>query len=201
MSLSLLAYTVRMALSDATRRPATKAEPLAYEGVFFERIVLGPPHEVAKLQQEDNNAKGLDYLSVFFYQMGYSGFPADATPLDPLYMRAFCLITAFGGRPSSGTPTPGESELRLTGSILEYFHRHPTLKLEDDSGKTISQLQIVPTQLSLDNINHLWSSQSTPYRLSVAYEFALLPVPLKARAERDGPPVKTIIVDTVTKES
>jgi len=185
MSLSLLAEAVREALHEAT-------------GLPHPQIVIGPPHEAAK-QQEDK-ATDSDHLCVFFYRMGYSGFPTDAASDDPLYLSAFCLITALGGRPSSGMPAPGESELKQIGSVLECFHRNPVLRLKNKSGDDLAQLQIVPTQLSLDDINHLWATQNnTPYRLSLAYEFSLLPVPLTARAEYSGPRVQTVVINTEVK--
>ena len=187
MSLKLLAEAVREILFAATKVP-------------IEQIVIGPPHEAAK-QQEENVATtaGMDYLCVFFYRIGYSGFPTDATSNDPLFLNAFCMITALGAR--SGNKAPGDSELELIGSVLECFHRHPVLRLERD-GNVIAQLQILPTQLSLEDINHLWATQSqTPYRLSLGYEFALLPVPLASRPEYGGPPVQTIVLNTVSMEN
>jgi len=51
----------------------------------------------------------------------------------------------------------------------------------------IAQLQIVPHPLNLDNLNHVWSTQGdTAYRLSVAYEMALAPIPLAEAVERSS---------------
>jgi len=178
-SLSTLANAVRYVLVEATNLPAA-------------RIVIGPPHEAAKQQEK---APDEDYLCVFFYRIGYSGFPADAVTDDPLYMKAFCMITALGG--SSGEKTPGDSELRLIGAVAECFHKNPVLKLEN-SGHVQAQIQIIPMQLTLDDINHLWSTQNnTPYRLSLSYEFALLPVPMKDRAAGGAAKVKTISITAV----
>ena len=174
-SLPLVALEIRSKLVNAT-------------GLDASQVIIGPPHEAARQQEK---APDKDYLCVFFYNTGYSGFPADAASNDPLYMSAFCLITALGGRPSSGTPTPGESELNLIGAVLEYFHRNPVLKMERDGVKL--HIQIVPAQLSLDDINHLWATQNnTPSRLSIAYEFVWLPVPLAVRTEDDGKIVEVI---------
>jgi len=164
-------------LSDATGLPDSQ-------------IVIGPPHEAARQQENDQDK---DYLCVFIYRVGYSGFPADAASDDPLYLKAFCMITALGGR--SSRVTSGESELRLTGAVAEYFHRNPVLKLNTDNGMK-SQMQIVPTPLTLDDINHLWATQNnTPYRLSLSYEFALVPIPIKDRVEK-APRVSVISLTT-----
>ncbi|MDR2001343.1 MAG: DUF4255 domain-containing protein [Zoogloeaceae bacterium] len=176
-SLSILARTIRSILAEEM-------------GLDDSQIVIGPPHEAAKQQE---NAADKDYLCVFFYRMGFGGFPADAASDDPLFLNAFCLITALGGR--SAEKTPGDSELSLIGSVLEFFHRNPVLNVKTDD-EIAMQLQVVPTQLTLDDINHLWATQNnTPYRLSLAYEFALLPVPLAARVERGGPPVQITVVN------
>jgi hypothetical protein len=159
-------------------------------------IVIGQPH--GAVEQQKNNADK-DHLCVFFYRMGYSGFPVDAGSGDPLYLQAFCMITALGGNAGPDGPSPGDSELKLIGAVAEYFHQKPVLKLKDEKGTLQSQIQIVPIQLSLDDINHLWATQNnTPYRLSLSYELAMLPVPLKARAE-SGPKVKAIALDTYSE--
>jgi len=152
------------------------------------QVVIGPPHEAAKQQEK---APDKDYLCIFFYRIGYSGFPTDARAAEPLYLQAFCLVTAMGGRPSSGTPTPGESELRMMGAVAECFHKNPLLKLENKDGLQ-THIHVVPSPLTLDDINHVWATQNnTPYRLSLAYEFASLPVPLAPRA-KGGPPVMEV---------
>ncbi|MCL2643846.1 MAG: DUF4255 domain-containing protein [Betaproteobacteria bacterium] len=180
-SLSIVARAVRRLLSDATELPESK-------------IVIGPPHEAAKQQESDTDN---DYLCVFFYRIGYSGFPADAATDDYLYLKAFCMITALGGR--SSIVTPGESELRLIGAVAEFFHKNPVLKLESSGMK--SHLQIVPMPLALDDINHLWATQNnTPYRLSLSYEFALMPVPMKARDDVDLKVVQDIYLTVRSTE-
>lgn len=182
-SFQTLALAVRSLLHEAT-------------GLNETDIIIGPPHEAVKHQEGPLAYKS--YLSIFFYRIGYSGFPTDATVDDPLYLHAFCLITALGGRPPGGTP-PGETELSLMGAVAECFHKTPVLKLKNNGGIQ-PQLQIVPSQLTLDDINHLWATQNnTPYRLSLAYEFALLPVPLASRAEK-GPRVGAISLSTQSTE-
>ncbi|MCL2177858.1 MAG: DUF4255 domain-containing protein [Proteobacteria bacterium] len=171
-ALSMLAQAIRSLLSEAINRPDSNYEV---------EIVIGSPHEAAK--QQESSAPYSDYLCVFFYRVGYSGFPADATSSDSLYLSASCMITALGGS-STNEKTSGDSELKLMGAVAECFHRKPVLKLRNEGGIE-PQIQIVPTQLTLDDINHLWATQNnTPYRLSLAYEFAVLPIPMKARVER-----------------
>ena len=54
----------------------------------------------------------------------------------------------------------------------------PLLSIGDALGNEIALLQVVPQGMNLDNLNHIWSTQTDiSYRLSVAYEMALAPVP------------------------
>jgi len=187
-SLSLLAQAIRDQLFDLFKDTELHGT----------QIVIGPPHEAAK--QQENEQWQNDYLCVFLYRMGYSGFPTDATSADPLYLKAFCMITALGRRSNLGNETTGDLELKLIGAVAECFHKKPVLRLEDENSIIQSQLQIVPVQLTLDDINHLWATQNnTPYRLSLSYEFALLPVPMKTRVE-SGPRVSAISLGIRTPE-
>lgn len=150
-------------------------------------ILIGHPSVAAATAEADT---GNQYLNIFFHRVEYGGYPADATSEDPFYVRLHCLITALGNPESDGegnTVTAGENDLRLIGAVLHALHARPTLRLRDEEGAEVAQLQIVPSPLTVDDINNLWSTQTdTSYRLSVAYELALVPIPLARRVER-GP--------------
>lgn len=150
------------------------------------RILIGHPSEGAATAQGD---AGNQYLNVFFYRAEYSGYPADATSQDPIYVRLFCLLTALGNAETDGNGegnvSAGENDLRLIGGAMHALHRRPTLLLSDE-GRPVAQLQIVPSPLNTDDINSLFSTQTdTSYRLSVAYELALVPVPFAEARARD----------------
>lgn len=138
-------------------------------------ILIGHPKlTMAKL--EDSDEPG---LNLFFYHVTYDGYPADGSADDPFFVRLYCLITSCGGKDASGTPSTGEKDLRLVSEVMRVFHEHPLIHVANVGQTMIAQLQIVPHALSLDNLNHIWSTQAdTAYRLSVAYEMALAPVPL-----------------------
>jgi hypothetical protein len=56
--------------------------------------------------------------------------------------------------------------------------------VSDVDGNDIAQLQVVPHPMNLDNLNHIWSTQNeVSYRLSVAYEMALAPIPHQLAVE------------------
>lgn len=129
--------------------------------------------------------KSQQSLNLFFYRVEYSGYPADGKLDDPFYARMHCLITALGvdetiGRgPDKDTISAGENDLRLISEVMRVLHQNPIINLSD-MGHPL-HLQAVFLPLSLDNLNHLWVTQGetdNAYRISVAYEFALAPIPL-----------------------
>ena len=130
-------------------------------------------------------------LNLFFYRVDYGGYPADGTPDDPIYIKMFCLITALGADETIGegdnqeTITAGENDLRLIGEVIHALHENPIIKLISDGYPL--HLQAIFTPMSLDDLNHLWVTQGNTdnaYRISVAYEFALAPIPLATPVSR-----------------
>lgn len=149
------------------------------------RIRIGHPKDTL---EDMEKVKDKNQLNLFFYNVSYDGFPADGLSEDPFYVRLYCLITAVGAK--KGSPSAGENDLRLIGEVMRVLHQHPGISVDDGVHGEVAQLQIVPHPLSLDNLNHIWSTQGdTAYRLSVAYEMALAPIPLAepvARSLRVG---------------
>jgi len=129
-------------------------------------------------------------INLFFYQIDYSGFPADVSSMNPFYVRIHCLISAFGISDTIGhgqnseTISAAENDLRLVGEVMRVLHQNPVINF-NDNGNAL-HLQVVFLPLALDDLNHLWATlgnNDTAYRLSVAYELALAPVPLAAPVE------------------
>jgi len=145
------------------------------------RIRIGHPKNT--LEDIEKKDKDKNHLNLFFYNVSYDGYPADGLSEDPFYVRLHCLITAVGAK--NGTPSAGENDLRLIGEVMRVLHEQPVISVDGGNNVEIAQLQIVPHPLNLDNLNHIWSTQGdTAYRLSVAYEMALAPVPLAEAVER-----------------
>jgi hypothetical protein len=148
-------------------------------------VVLGTPAANAP-GANDSNAKNTVVL--FFHRFGPSGFGTDTTPADQWRIRLHCLITAFGideSGPGDEKRSAGENELWLIGEVIRAFHETPvlpevevTVEREDDELTVIVRLQVIFQPLTLDDINHLWSTQGSDvtYRPSVLYEMALAPV-------------------------
>ncbi|MCP4494548.1 MAG: DUF4255 domain-containing protein [Gammaproteobacteria bacterium] len=146
-------------------------------------IKIGHPGDTIKdLEDFDENC-----LNLFFYDVIYDGYPADGSSENPFYVRLHCLITAVGhkskepeapGSAEERDVSKGENELRLVGEVMRLLHEQPVLLVADAAANTIAELQVIPHNMNLDNLNHIWSTQSDiSYRLSVAYEMALAPVP------------------------
>ena len=149
----------------------------------LDHIRIGHPADnIKELVDIDDNC-----LNLFFYDVAYDGYPADGSIDNPFYVRLHCLITAVShqttepespGSSSDRDVSKGENELRLIGEVMRILHQQPMLSISDPDGQQVAMLQVVPNSLNLDNLNHIWSTQNdTSYRLSVAYEMALAPVP------------------------
>jgi hypothetical protein len=153
-------------------------------GLTLAQVTIGHPGAAAR-EQEANPGSVQDLFNLFFYRVEYDG-PPDGTSDDPFYVRVQCLLTSFG---VTDTAPPGlsagEKDLRLIGEAMHWLHRQPFVRIRDEAGDEVAQLQVVPTPLSVDDINHIWATQGElPYRLSVSYEFALLPMPLATPVDR-----------------
>ena len=149
------------------------------------RIRIGHPKDTLE-DMKNNDDK--NQLNLFFYNVSYDGYPADGLSEDPFYVRLHCLVTAVGAKAATtGSPSPGENDLRLIGEVMRVLHQQPVISVDDGTNGEIAQLQIVPHPLNLDDLNHIWSTQGdTAYRLSVAYEMALAPIPLTEAVERSS---------------
>jgi hypothetical protein len=153
------------------------------------QVLIGHPSAAAKEAEREPRS----LLNLFFYRIEPGAYAADAASADPFYIRAYCLITALADAETDpathSTVSAGEGDLRLIGGVMQLLHEQPFIRLRDDQGNEIAQLQVVLTPLGVDAINHIWSTQGeTPYRLSVDYELALIPTPLARPVER-GPKV------------
>lgn len=149
-------------------------------GISEDNILIGHPG-IAAATADAN--PGFQFINIFFYRVEYGGYPPDGLKTDPFYVRLHCLITAMGNNEtgSGGTITvsAGENDLRLIGGVMEHLHASPILEVKDLSDQTVAQLQVIISPFDVNDMNNIWSTQvDTPYRLSVAYELALAPIPL-----------------------
>lgn len=167
------------AISDAATRLRTLLIGNIDDLADLNQVKIGHPKETLATMVSDLNS-----VNLFFYRVGYDGYPADGTSDNPFYVRLYCLVTAVGATPTDSGPSTGENDLRLIGEIMRVLHEHPLVMVENKDGDSVAELQVVPHSLDLDSLNHIWSTQGdVAYRLSVAYEMSLAPVPLAEPVE------------------
>ncbi len=145
-------------------------------------------------------------LNLFFYRLSPSGFHAGATAEEPNFIRLHALLTPFVGTPED----PHEDiAFRILGLAIRYLSEQPvvpTILPGASSGVasdfrevpafTEYQLQAVMQSLTMEELNHIWTTQGgeTAYRLSAAYEFALVPIEPLAR-RTPAAPARAAILD------
>lgn len=149
------------------------------------QVLIGTPAAAAKEAQRDPRT----LVNLFLHRVDAAMQGRDETAQDPLLVSAHALVTAFAepetDASSQVTVSAGENDLRLIGGVLRALHEQPLLRLRDAAGAEVAQLQLLIAPLPPDELNHLWSTQGdTPYRLSVACELSLLPLPLAPRIAR-----------------
>jgi hypothetical protein len=156
-------------------------------------VSIDTPAAASKTQQASG---GKSLLNLFFYRIEPSGFYDSAGGNDRWYVRAQCLITPFSADDTvsdvHGTTTipQGEIDLRVLGEVLRYFHENPIIVPQNDDEKVAAGLQIVLNALSSQEINQIWATQGeVPYRSSLLYEFALVPITPKVIADPSLPVV------------
>lgn len=158
------------------------------------------------------NAKGGDrpYLNLFIYRMAPSGFHSDLGPEEPAFIRLYGLLTPCMTNQNGET---GDEELRILGHALRVLHSEPILPLaalppahgggnpdfRTELGEprlTRYRLQSLMQAPSMEELNHIWTTQGGDlcYRLSAAYEFALVPIEPLTLREPAGP-VRSGVID------
>ncbi|MCP4308627.1 MAG: DUF4255 domain-containing protein [bacterium] len=169
------------------------------------KVRIGPP---ADADPGDSNTEPI--INLFIYRVEPSGFYPDASGNDPLYVRLYCLVTAYsstttipGDNGDDTVVSAGEINLRLLGSVMQLFHENPVQRIVFQRANPVSgrdeeirsDLQVVFKSLSSEEINQIWATQAdTAYRASLAYELALAPItPWTARS--DAAPVGSAQID------
>jgi hypothetical protein len=159
-------------LSNISEFVRTKLNEELFDDVSY-RVTVDSPSGVQKMMDAESSPNGA--LNLFFYRFEPSGFFPQAAADQRWHVRARCLVTAFSisETDAMGIVPAGEIDLRVLGSVMQYFHENPVMI----DGAKSWHLEVVPGNLSSEEINQIWASQhNVPYRPSLLYEFALLPV-------------------------
>ncbi|AFY34116.1 DUF4255 domain-containing protein [Calothrix sp. PCC 7507] len=126
------------------------------------------------------------------------------TAQPPLALNLYYLLTAY----AQNDDFPEPISHRLLGEAMSVLHDYPILKSGDikaalpaadvdkyDLYDQIEKVRITPQSLSLDELSKLWTTFQTQYRISTAYEVAVVliestrptkaPLPVLARGADD----------------
>src|SRR3954464_11146026 len=96
-------------------------------------------------------------LNLFFHRFEPMGFGSNELPNQTLWIRVYCIITAFAV--DEDRISAGESDRRLIGEVLRLFHETPVPAPVDVAG-AFMQAQGVLQPLRLGQIQQLWQTQS-----------------------------------------
>ena len=160
-------------------------------------------------QRANERVKGGDkhFLNLFVYRIMPSGFHAAAAADTPYFIRINALLTPFLSDQAGGGL---DDDLRILGHAIRVLHSFPVVPgvLPGNSNDPADfrseqhadyRLQAVLQAPTMEELNHIWTTQGgeLAYRLSAAYEFALIPIePLTHRIEAG--PVTTSIGEEAT---
>ena len=174
------------------------------DGQFGEDVIVTIDTPL-RAQERAKGAGDKHVLNLFFYRIAPSGFQAAQTPNDRFFIRIHALITAF---PNEQNDDEDDADLRVLGHAIRVLSSQPVLPTimpgppgappEDfrHAGALDYRLQSILQAPSMEELNHIWTTQGgdLAYRLSAAYEFALIPIEPLELAE-PPPPMRTGILD------
>lgn len=172
------------------------------DGQFGEDVMISSDTP----QRASERVKGGDkhFLNLFTYRVMPSGFDTAAASDEPFFVRINTLLTPFL---SDQDGTAIDADLRILGHAIRVLHSRPVIPgvlpgssadVDDfRSGPHLDyRLQAVLQAPTMEELNYIWATQGgdLAYRLSAAYEFALIPIePLEHGVEAG--PVTTSILD------
>ncbi|MEQ8961013.1 MAG: DUF4255 domain-containing protein, partial [Coleofasciculus sp. C2-GNP5-27] len=139
----------------------------------------------------DNGTGNGNQVNLFLFQTHLNptwrnmDIPNQAKPgetgLPPLALNLHYLLTAYAQNDDYPEPTSH----RLLGQAMSVFHDHPILSRQDiqdalpladraDLDNQVERVRITPESLSVDELSKLWTTFQTEYRISAAYEVAVV---------------------------
>jgi hypothetical protein len=140
-------------------------------------------------QRAAERVKGGDkhFLNLFVYRVAPSGFHAAATADEPYFIRINVLLTPFLG--DDAGQGIADADLRILGHAIRVLQSRPVIPTvlpgaagappDFRTGPHLDyRLQAVLQAPTMEELNHIWTTQGgeLAYRLSAAYEFALIPI-------------------------
>jgi hypothetical protein len=174
------------------------------DGQFGEDVVISTDNP----QRAAERVKGGDkhFLNLFTYRVMPSGFHAASAADEPFFIRINALLTPFLSDAENSAP---DNDLRILGHAIRVLASRPIVPGTALPGNSVDpddfrsqphldyRLQAILQAPTMEELNHIWTTQGgdLAYRLSAAYEFALIPVePLERRVP--ARPTTSAIIDT-----
>lgn len=167
-------------------------------------VTTQPPDEV--------KTPGNNLINIFLYQTMIDAawrnrdMPRQIKPgetgLPPLALNLFYLLTAYG-KNDDAPDLPDLTSHRLLGRAMRALHDHPVLSGAEiksalsgnDLNEQIEHVRITQQPMSLDDMSKLWTTFQSKYRISIAYQVAVVliesqrpsitPLPVLTRGEKD----------------
>lgn len=170
------------------------------DGHFGEDVLISVDTP-QRANEQSKNAQ-THTLNLFVYRVAPSGFHPGTTSEEAQFLRIHVLLTPFLG---SQEVQVDDADLRILGHAIRVLQSHPVIPVDSLPGAGVPadggddfrnqphfqyRLQAILQTPPMEELNYVWTTQGgeLAYRLSAAYEFALIPIePL----ELAPPPVPT----------
>lgn len=135
-----------------------------------------------------------DHVSLFLYHIVENGYmknqpmeriEAGTLKYPPLCLNLYYLLTPYAGQETQAIP--GWDVHTILGRSMQAFHDNASLDgpalraaLEDigrgDDFEGIKEIRIILNPVSIDDMNKIWTSLTTPLRISVCYEVRVVTI-------------------------
>jgi len=112
--------------------------------------------------------------------------PTQITP-PPLSLNLYYLLTPYA---QNDAETGNTSAHEILGEAMRVLHQYPifpTQHLSPGLADAHEQIKIIHMPLDMDELSKVWSTFSTPFRLSVAYEISVVQLDQSSDSVRDMP--------------
>jgi hypothetical protein len=155
------------------------------DGHFGEDVLItvDTPH---RAHERSRNAD-THCLNLFVYRIAPSGFHPELSSEETQFLRINTLLTPFPGNQEG----VDDADLRILGHAIRILQSEPVIPVAALPGAPDAdpldfrhqphldfRLQAILQTPSMEELNHIWTTQGgeLAYRLSAAYEFALIPI-------------------------
>jgi hypothetical protein len=180
---------------------------------------------VTALPPDDDRVSDADGVNLFLYRVAESPFasnmdwPGDrANPAGarrpPLALNLHYLLTAFVKK-TAGSAQDDITAQQLLGDAMAILHNYPVLNDVHDGDfdsaldtqfplelrNSFEKIKVTLSPISMEEFSKIWTGLSKAYRLSVAYEVALVQIAPFTFPKVPSPPAQQLGLQVVTIEA